>query len=53
MTLGEAIEELIRQYDKACALTTVDHPVTWALQEAYQVASYEDMVEEMKADANR
>ena len=52
MTLGEAIEELIRQYDKACGMIGIN-PVTWALQEAYQVASYEDMVEEMKADVKR
>ena len=42
MTLGEAIEELIRQYDKACGMINVSHPVTLALRETFFVALDED-----------
>jgi len=52
MTLGEAIEELIRQYDKACGMINVSHPVTLALRETFFVALDEDEAEEAKKDAN-
>ena len=46
MTLGEAIEELIRQYDKACGLIGIN-PVTVALRETFFIALDED---ELKAN---
>ena len=52
MTLGEAIEELIRQYDKACGLIGIN-PVTVALQETFFVALDEDEAEEAKRDVKR
>jgi len=48
MTLGEAIEELIRQYDKACGMVGIN-PVTVALQETFFVALDED---ELKANTH-
>ena len=42
MTLGEALEELIRQYDKACRLIGISQPVTVALRETFFVALDED-----------
>jgi hypothetical protein len=53
MTLGEAIEELIRQYDKACGMIGISQPVTVALREAFFVALDEDEAEEAKRDAKR
>lgn len=52
MTLGEAIEELIRQYDKACGMIGIGNPVTLALREAFFVALDEDEAEEAKKDTN-
>ena len=42
MTLGEAIEELIRQYDKACGMIGISQPMTVALRETFFVALDED-----------
>lgn len=53
MTLGEAIEELIRQYDKACGMIGISQPVTVALRETFFVALDEDEAEEAKKDAKR
>ncbi len=38
MTLGEAIEELIRQYDKACAQSWVINPLAYALFQTWKQA---------------
>lgn len=51
MTLGEAIEELIRQYDKACGMIGMN-PVTVALRETFFIALDEDNAEEAKKDVN-
>lgn len=36
MTLGEAIEELVRQYDKACGQQWVNHPLAYALYHVWK-----------------
>lgn len=41
MTLGEAIEELIRQYDKACAQQWIKKPLAYALHETWKQADKE------------
>ena len=41
MTLGEAIEELVRQYDKACCTYGIKHPLKDALFEVWKQADEE------------